>query len=66
MSGPSQFFPPIPINEPGNGPQGVTLVSGVPTFVPGNPEPALSTDKGAPLEAPLVTVPPITFQQIGD
>jgi hypothetical protein len=44
----------------------VTLVSGVPTFVPGNPEPALSTDKGAPLEAPLVTVPPITFQQIGD
>jgi hypothetical protein len=51
--GPPTFFPAVPINEPGNGPQGVTLEAGIPVFVPQNIAPAFSTGRGLPLEGPL-------------
>ncbi|HTQ43916.1 MAG TPA: hypothetical protein VMI75_14240 [Polyangiaceae bacterium] len=66
MFGPFTFFPPIPINEPGNGPQGVTLEAGVPTFIQPNIAPALSTGKDVPLNAPTSYSPPVNFQQVRD
>ena len=63
MFGPPQIFPPVPINEPGNGPQGVTLEVGVPVFVGQNAVPALSTGRGAPLTLPTTFSPAIAFNQ---
>jgi hypothetical protein len=65
MSGPPTFFPPIPINEPGSGPQGVTLEAGVPVFVQSNAAPALSTARGVPLTGSIPTEfsPPVVFDQ---
>lgn len=66
MFGPPMIFPPVPINEPGNGPQGVTLEAGIPVFVPQNIAPALSTGKDVPLNLPTEYSPPVNFQQIKD
>jgi hypothetical protein len=65
--GPPTFYPPIPINEPGNGAQGVTLQTGVPTFVNSNPAAALDVgNRGVPLNTPTVYSPPVNFQQVDD
>lgn len=62
--GPPTFFPPVPINEPGNGPQGVTLVTGIPVFVSPNLIPVLDASRrGTPLQVPTETIPPNVFQQ---
>jgi hypothetical protein len=60
--GPPQIYPPVPINIPGN--QGtVTLVSGIPVFVPEDVAPALATDKEMPLNQPTNYSPPTNFGQ---
>jgi hypothetical protein len=62
--GPPTFYPSVPINEPGNGPQGVTLEAGIPVFVSPNPIPVLDASRrGAPLQVPTETIPPNVFQQ---
>jgi hypothetical protein len=62
VNNPPQFFPPVPINIPGN--QGlVTLVPGIPVFVPQQIIPVYSTAEGQPLNEPTFYSPPLTFQQ---
>jgi hypothetical protein len=63
--GPPQIFPPVPVNIPGSEAP-VTLVDGVPVFVPTNAAPALATGTVGPLTSPLSSdpffVPPIVLE----
>lgn len=65
--GPPTIFPPVPINEPGNGPQGpITFVPGVyqDFFQPEQQVVVLDASRrGVPLQTPTTTVPPDVFQQ---
>jgi hypothetical protein len=61
--GPPQIYPPVPINEPGNGPQGpITTEPGVYQnfFQPAQQVAPLSTALGVPISPNVI--PPNVFQ----